>query len=1239
MSMERRYALIGHVHGNDGGGTDSTTTVVSTDESVGITTTVVGDNTEYDLSVAAGSDTTTTVISTDETVAITTNIAGSNTEFDLSVTCCAGGGTNPPVAVATTIGSAILACSDSSTSFTPSADTPAAQVGDLVVWLVWFSHRFTSSTYQRYAAAVPPAGWSTLKTDGYPGWIDGNTKILYRFLEAGDIAATHTVTEGMSGSGGILDQICSRVWVFRGAHPDIPFSCFANRGRQSEIRAPRMGHMPGDFDGQQVIHVIWANEDVPSIPFGWETETPLDSAPYTDVHLSSVNGTAIEGYCWSGLTEIEWNDENWFGGETKDDSVILGDWIQVFSDKTARTLGTRQTVLSAQASNTEHYFERTVTLEAGERYMWSALVGEDGSSGAFAMRVTSPSGQRRQDGFYCTSGTTSWVRFATGRIDDTADHLTNWRVYGDQTDTDGIPSTSGAWFTHYFVAPEAGEYTLRLYLTDTGFTGPVYTYTGGSSDKLRIGHMGFRRGWYVPHAIYTETGPRMREDGGTRTQRSYLRTWMQPSDNNWSSLAVAINPNTTQKLVRFDSTATWKPEFGGIAYPDADGYTTVIEAALLGCDDDYDAAFGASRPIYPTIGGVKQKYYWEVQFSSHALRTYEDHSVGLALFGTRPKSGDTSSAIDLNAGITWWNTYIKGVQSETLSSPGKINPNDVIGVAIDFTTREVRFYRNGTQAGSTYTIPDTFPYDASSDNLPFLKADDTAWFATIGVGSTRGTAKALMRKEQWLYAPPSVDYIAYDWCGDPDATSFVDPVPVTGPGYGIFYVDELTGETKQRSLVQGDGIAILQFPTYIRISALPYTFTSMGAGASVYSTIVPSATEFNVRLRSFIGTSPITVAQNANDITLGWSPVALGALSNVTLAAEAVNHVLTWNGSAWVNAAVPRDIKALSDVDSAMTPASNDVLTWDGAQWTAAPPPGGGGGGGGETNTASNVGTGAGVFKVKVGTDLRFRSVLGAQRLAASAGTDEVTVGLDTAGARWGDSLLFDGTNWILSGARGAFHLFEDCINFPATTPWSGWDLYTTGTGASAGSAYRADSPGVWTFNTGTTTTGQSQAVMSQSYSATSNNPFAVGHYTIRYRTRWRIITNLPSTGNVAFPRNGLVDELSGAPGNGIYFSCDDDGAGNFNLSLWARNGSVTTQVSTVTAVLNQWYVMEFEVNAAGTAVDWWIDGVAQTQVTTTIPASTTGLTLGCGIQKSNGATSVGMDVDYMELLCLPSRT
>jgi hypothetical protein len=85
-------------------------------------------------------------------------------------------------------------------------------------------------------------------------------------------------------------------------------------------------------------------------------------------------------------------------------------------------------------------------------------------------------------------------------------------------------------------------------------------------------------------------------------------------------------------------------------------------------------------------------------------------------------------------------------------------------------------------------------------------------------------------------------------------------------------------------------------------------------------------------------------------------------------------------------------INELSDVDTtSVTPNANDVLTWNAVdgEWEPAVPPGAAGG---EANTGSNLGSGSGIFKSKVGTDLQFRSVIGTSPIVATTNSNDVTL-------------------------------------------------------------------------------------------------------------------------------------------------------------------------------------------------------------------------------------------------------
>src|SRR5688572_17081034 len=51
---------------------------------------------------------------------------------------------------------------------------------------------------------------------------------------------------------------------------------------------------------------------------------------------------------------------------------------------------------------------------------------------------------------------------------------------------------------------------------------------------------------------------------------------------------------------------------------------------------------------------------------------------------------------------------------------------------------------------------------------------------------------------------------------------------------------------------------------------------------------------------------------------------------------------------------------------------------------------------GGEANTASNVGSGAGVYKQKVGTDLQFKGIIAGDDLAAVDGASDITLNVES---------------------------------------------------------------------------------------------------------------------------------------------------------------------------------------------------------------------------------------------------
>lgn len=96
--------------------------------------------------------------------------------------------------------------------------------------------------------------------------------------------------------------------------------------------------------------------------------------------------------------------------------------------------------------------------------------------------------------------------------------------------------------------------------------------------------------------------------------------------------------------------------------------------------------------------------------------------------------------------------------------------------------------------------------------------------------------------------------------------------------------------------------------------------------------------------------------------------------------------------------AVVLDLDDINDVDVA-SPTDGYVLTWSlfANEWVAAPAPGAGGG---EANTGLNVGSGAGVFQTKVGTELRYRSLVAGPsgNVTITENSDDIEIEVATTG-------------------------------------------------------------------------------------------------------------------------------------------------------------------------------------------------------------------------------------------------
>jgi hypothetical protein len=208
---------------------------------------------------------------------------------------------------------------------------------------------------------------------------------------------------------------------------------------------------------------------------------------------------------------------------------------------------------------------------------------------------------------------------------------------------------------------------------------------------------------------------------------------------------------------------------------------------------------------------------------------------------------------------------------------------------------------------------------------------------------------------------------------------------------------------------------------------------------------------------------------------------------------------------------------------------------------------------------------------------------------------------------------------------------FEDFVGgFAGTGSRNGiWRGRSSGTEANikdiAGTALR---PGIAEANTGTTSSGQAGIYVGDSLY--SEFLFGGGVYTIEADI---YITTLSDGTDTYTLRFGFGDSMVGAPTDGAYFLYTNAGGGSPTPNWYRNTVSNTTLTSTdtgVAVVAGAWIRLKAVVNAAGTSVEYFINGVSVGTNTTNIPTGT-GRETGAiySIVKSAGTTARLADIDW----------
>jgi hypothetical protein len=233
--------------------------------------------------------------------------------------------------------------------------------------------------------------------------------------------------------------------------------------------------------------------------------------------------------------------------------------------------------------------------------------------------------------------------------------------------------------------------------------------------------------------------------------------------------------------------------------------------------------------------------------------------------------------------------------------------------------------------------------------------------------------------------------------------------------------------------------------------------------------------------------------------------------------------------------------------------------------------------------------------------------------IGGTAAENVVTLGQSAAIGRGSSAILF--TDFITGGFSGSLGTTGDGFTFG--TGVSGAGSSVTKANINTGTAV-----GVVVLEAGTTTTGRA-AIDTWG----SGNTFSYGSGEVYWETRVRIPTLSDATEEFQIAAGHCFVNNATLANNGCGFIYNRAVNGANWQAISRSAGSQTTTNTNVAVAGNTWVKLAFRVNAAGTSVEYFINGVSVATITTNIGAQAD--REGAWIIKSAGTTSRTLQIDY----------